>query len=390
MNTSTAKRTADKRIGIVGGGQLGKMMILEAKRLGFHVTVLDPSPDCPAHSICDYHIIGGFEAEKGYRKLAECVDVITYEYEHINTKALKALENKGHIIYPSVTALEAIQNKYSQKTTMQNSGIPVPKFCKIETAEEIRTCGKKGNLKYPLMLKTATGGYDGKGNALIASENDVEAAFTSLSSTGAELMAEEFIEFEKEISIIACRDTFGKKVIYPIAENTHIDSILDMTVVSAGIDGETARKAADIAGKVMTVFDGVGTFCIEMFVTKDGDVFVNEVAPRPHNSGHYTIEATFANQFENHIRAVTGLPLGDVSLISPAVMVNILGQNYGKANLIGLDLAYSYPNVHVHLYGKTFSKKGRKMGHFTVVDTDVEKAKNLAVELKSILKVIGS
>ena len=381
-----------KRIGIVGGGQLGKMMILEAKRLGFYVATLDPTPDCPSHSISDLHIVADFDDPKGYEELAKHADVITYEFEHINASALEKLEKEGHVIYPSVTALKTIQNKNSQKIALENSNIPVPRFALVKNTSEIKEFGKPENFGYPLMLKTTTGGYDGKGNALIRTEADVENAFHQLGGGKKELMIEEFIDFEKEISIIACRGIDGKKVIYEVAENTHKNSILDVTTVPADISRALREKAGGISVEVMSVFEGVGTFCIEMFVTKDGEVYVNEVAPRPHNSGHYTIEGCYANQFENHIRAIVGLPFGCTGLIEPTVMVNLIGESGGKAKLIGLEEAYNDSTVHIHFYGKSESQVGRKMGHYTVIgepDMPVEDTIRRAMALKDVVRVVG-
>jgi 5-(carboxyamino)imidazole ribonucleotide synthase len=238
------------------------------------------------------------------------------------------------------------------------------------------------------MLKTTKDGYDGKGTALIKTQADIESAYNSLGGGKRELMLEELVDFEMEISVIACRGTDGAKVIYPIAENTHSNSILDTTIVPARINEDTAGKAMTIAEKVMDVFEGVGTFCIEMFVHRDGTVSVNEVAPRPHNSGHYTIEACFANQFENHVRAIAGLPLGCTDLILPAVMVNLLGQSDGKAELVGVEEAYRADSrVNVHFYGKKESKIARKMGHYTVVgEASLERAQRL----REIIKVMGN
>ena len=377
------------KIGIVGGGQLGKMMILEAKRLGFYVAVLDPEETCPAHSICDHHIIADLEDPKGYKELSKHVDVITYEWENINATALENLENDGQTIYHSVAALKVIQNKHSQNIAMNINGIPVPEFKQVADIDDIKEAGKEECFGYPLMLKTTTGGYDGKGTALIKTENEIENAYKQLGSGIKGLMIEEFIRFEKEISIIACRNKKGESVIYPIAENTHVNSILDTTIVPANIDKATEEKAVEIANKIMSVFEFVGTFCIEMFVTEQGEVYVNEIAPRPHNSGHYTIEACFANQFENHIRAIVGLPFGDVSLRKPAVMVNLLGESNGAATLSGLEEAYKDPYVHVHIYGKSESKTGRKMGHYTVVGETLEDTIHRAQELKHIVRIDG-
>ena len=378
-----------KKIGIIGGGQLGKMMILEAKKLGFHVVVLDPTADCPAHSISDGHVIAGFDAPEGYFELAKQVDVITYEFEHINAEALEILEKEGHVIYPSVASLKSIQNKYSQKEVLSSHAIPVPHFARVSNVDEITELGKKERFGYPLMLKNTTGGYDGKGNALIKDESEAEKAYRQLGGGARELMVEEFVAFDKEISIIACRGIDGTRVVYPVGENIHTNSILDTTIVPAAISDEAMKKAASIADKVMEVFEGVGTFCIELFVAKNGEIYVNEVAPRPHNSGHYTIEGCLASQFENHIRGIVGLPFGSASLTTPTVMVNLLGESDGAARLEGLEEAYLDPNVRVHFYGKSESKTGRKMGHFTVTDKTVEGAVERAQKIKRIVRVVG-
>jgi len=383
----------DKRIGIVGGGQLGKMMILEAKRLGFYVAVLDPATDCPASSICDELIVAPLEDNAGYFELAEKIGrsgVITYEWENINAAALETLERQGHVVYPSVATLKTIQNKFTQNSVLRGNNIAVPRFEKVASVAEIRKMGE--TFGYPLMLKTTTGGYDGKGTALIKSASDVEAAFEQLGNGKVALMVEEFVDFEMEVSVIACRGIDGKCVVYPIAENIHVNSILDTTIVPARITAEAAEKAVSTAFRVMEVFAGVGTFGIELFVGKNGnhgEIYVNEVAPRPHNSGHFTIEGCFADQFENHIRAIVNLPLGNAELIQPTVMVNLLGQGSGKARLVGLEEAYRDSAVKVHLYGKPESKTGRKMGHYTVVGADVARVLARAVELKKVVRVVG-
>jgi len=313
--------------------------------------------------------------------------VITYEFEHINVDALKKIESAGRIIYPSVAALSVIQDKYSQKSALKAGNVPVPDFVRIHDLNDIFDAATL--FGYPMMLKTTRGGYDGKGNAPVRSEGEAEEAFRLLGAGTKEMMAERFVDFEKEISIIACRGADGTRAVYPVAENIHINSILDTTTVPAGISPLAAGKAAAIADKVMEIFDGVGTFCIEMFVTVAGGIYVNEVAPRPHNSGHYTIEGCFSNQFENHIRAVAGLPFGKTELKQPTVMVNLLGQSDGPAQLIGLEQAYLDPDIKVHFYGKKESKIGRKMGHFTVVDETPEGAAAKAEKAKKLLKVIG-
>lgn len=377
-----------KKIGIIGGGQLGKMMILDAKRLGFYVITLDPSKVCPSHSISDEHILASFDDEKAIRSMAEKVDVITYEFEHINVGILKKLEQEGYVIYPTAESLEIIQDKFSQKSTLLNNKISIPEFKSIKSIQDIKSAGKE--FGYPMMLKTCTGGYDGKGNHVIEDESTIENAYEQLGKGKIPLMVEKFVEFEKEISVLACRGIKGEIAIYPVGENIHKESILDETRVPADISENCTKKAMELAYKVMEIFVGVGMFCVEMFVTKDDHILINEVAPRPHNSGHYTIEGCLTSQFEQHIRAITGIPLGDVSLRCPTVMRNLLGEDgeCGTAYFKGLDKAYKNGNVKVHIYGKEDVKPKRKMGHLTVCATTVEEAVTKAEEAKKDIKVI--
>ncbi|MCL1832060.1 MAG: 5-(carboxyamino)imidazole ribonucleotide synthase [Oscillospiraceae bacterium] len=364
-----------KKIGIVGGGQLGKMMILEAKRLGFYVAVLDAKENCPCESICDKLIVASLSEPQGYRELADTIGnegVITYEFEHINADALQSLEDDGVTVYPSVKSLRAIQNKYAQKSLMYERGIPVPRLSKTYDSA----------LGETQIFKSCMGGYDGKGNWVIRSEKDVPE--------GVDGFFEEVVDFAMEVSVIVTNGVDKRGVVYPVGENIHRNNILDTTIVPArGLTEHVLFEAKTAAFRVMELFDDVGTFCVELFITKDGEVLVNEVAPRPHNSGHYTIEGCFANQFENHIRAITGLPLGDVSLIKPTVMVNLLGESNGSASVVGLGAAYKDPKVNVHVYGKPQSRVGRKMGHYTVVGSDVESALTRAEALRGIVKIVG-
>ena len=361
------------RIGIISGGQLGKMMILDAKRLDTYFVILDPTPKCPADSIADEHIVADFDDVRAFHELADKVDVITYEFEHINAQALRELEAERHKVYPSSETLLHIQNKYNQKMWLRQNDLPVPDFKKVETPEDIREAGKI--FGYPMMLKTCTGGYDGKGNAPVDTEADVERAFEALGSGKLPLMVEAFCPFEKEVSILVCRSVNGDVKVFPVAENVHKDSILDETTVPANISETSTEKAMDIARRAVHAFNAYGMLCIELFVTADGEVLVNELAPRPHNSGHYTIEGCVTSQYENHIRGILGLPLGSAELIRPTVMKNIIGQySVDKAEVKGLEEAYAIGEVKVHIYGKEKVSKGRKMGHITVTDTTVESA----------------
>ena len=378
---------AKKKIGIIGGGQLGQMMLLEAKKMGFYAVVLDPTPDCPCHSICDEHIIADFDDEKAFQLLAEKTDVITYEFEHINARALERLEDKGYKIYPTAASLEVIQDKLTQKEAMAKAGLPVPDFMIIESLDDMTKAGNEYG--YPYMLKARTGGYDGKGNAVVKSADTIEKAYNELGGGKIKLMAEKMIDFKMETSILACRSLNGDIAVYPVGDNKHIDSILHETSVPANIPDKASKLAMEVASKVMEIFDGIGMFCVEMFVTNDNDILVNEVAPRPHNSGHYTIEGCVTSQFENHIRAVVGLPLGDTGLISPTVMINLLGEVGYNGNTVveGLDKALALKGVSVHIYGKAQTKPKRKMGHITVTANSVSKAKEIAEKAFEYIKI---
>lgn len=361
-----------KKIGIIGGGQLGKMMILDAKRLDYYFVILDPTKNCPAHSIADEHIVAGFDDIDAMLALADKVDVITYEFEHINVEALQRMEQKGYQVYPSSETLLHIQNKFEQKKWLLQHDLPVPRFMEITSYEELEKAHEVYG--FPMLLKTCTGGYDGKGNAVIRSEADYQKAYETLGAGKLPLMVEEFVDFEKEVSILVCQSTNGDVAVFPIAENIHKNSILDETLVPAAITEASKTKAMEIAKKAVKVFKAYGMLCIELFVTKDGDVLVNELAPRPHNSGHYTIEGCVTSQYENHIRGILGLPLGDTSLIKPTAMKNVIGQVNCKANLKGLDEAYQRGNVKIHIYGKETVSVGRKMGHITATADTLEEA----------------
>ena len=378
----------DKKIGIIGGGQLGKMMILDAKRLGFKVVTLDPTENCPSHSISDEHIVASFHSKAAYKALAQKVDVITYEFEHIHAAFLETLEAEGHIIYPTAKSLKIIQDKYSQKSLLKEAGILTPAFVKVNGVEDLKLAGKR--FGYPFMLKSRTGGYDGKGNAVVKSASEIKEQYEILGGDEVSLMAEKFLNFRKEISVLACRGIDGKIAIYPVAENIHVNSILDETIVPAEIDETSKIKAMEMAHAVMEIFDGVGMFCTEMFVDEDGEIYLNEVAPRPHNSGHYTIEGTLTSQYEQHIRAIVGLPLGDVELRSSIVMKNILGtEKEGPAIIKGIEKTYDNPRVKVHIYGKQVSKLGRKMGHLTVIGDTIEEIREEARVASNSIKIVG-
>ncbi len=366
------KISTHHRIGIIGGGQLGKMMTTAAKQMGFDVTILDPTPECPAAQVADRQVIAHFDDRTAIIELTKNCQVLTYEFEHIDSQVLIELMESGHEIYPNPKTLQIIQNKLTQKMTLAETQIPIPNFQSVKNKHDILEASEKWG--YPLLLKACTGGYDGKGNFLIRNENAIEEGLSALS--GAELMVEAFVPFTCEVSVIVVRSLSEKPRTYPLSENQHEDNILRLSIVPARVSDDVALKAQEIAARTMEVFQGVGIFCVEMFVTPEGNVLVNEVAPRPHNSGHYTIEACVTSQFEQHIRAICDLPLGDTRLVNPAVMLNLLGEpgQDGPAILKGCASALRIPGASLHLYGKKETKPKRKMGHVTITACTLQEA----------------
>ncbi len=373
------------RIAIVGGGQLGKMTAQAAKQLGFHVTVLDPTPSSPAAQVADSQVVADFNDREAIFSLVRKADVTTYEFEHIDSQALIDLEAEGYTVLPKPGLLRTIQDKLSQKLALRAAGIPVPPFLPVSGHEEAIQAGRE--FGYPFMLKSCRGGYDGKGNREVSGEEEIAPALQSLG--GCALMAEKFIAFAHEVSVMVARGGDGDIRIYPLAENEHRESILRRSVVPARVPAAVQKLACEAARQVMERLGGVGVFCVEMFVTAAGEVLVNEVAPRPHNSGHYTIEACATSQFEQQVRVITGLPLGDTTLRCPAVMVNLLGEegHTGPAVLSGCAEALRLPGLHLHFYGKFQTAPQRKMGHFTVTAPDLNEAIRIADMAARFLRV---
>ncbi|WHH60134.1 5-(carboxyamino)imidazole ribonucleotide synthase [Petroclostridium sp. X23] len=365
------------KIGIIGGGQLGRMMTVEAKRMGYHVTVLDPTPSSPAAQVADEQVIASFRDTSAIEKLAGDCDVITYEFEHINADILIDLEEKGYRVYPSGKSLKKIQDKYVQKEMLKNAGILVPEYMIINDIKDMSGC--IDTIGIPFILKTRSGGYDGKGNFVIKTREQIGKAMEEFK--GYNLMAERFVEFERELSTIVVRNLKNDCVVYPIVENIHENSILHLTKVPSNIDSVIEKKVRDIVVKIMEVLDDYGVFCIEMFLAKNGEVYVNEIAPRPHNSGHYTIEACTTSQFEQLVRVITGMPLGSTELCCPCVMVNILGNDTleGQYRFEGIEDVLDDHDVHLHLYGKQSTKNMKKIGHITVLNNSVEVAEQKAL-----------
>jgi 5-(carboxyamino)imidazole ribonucleotide synthase len=372
-------------IGIIGGGQLGKMIAQDAKRMSFRIIVLDPCHDSPASSVSDEYIVADFKDENAIRILADKSDVLTYEIELANSEILKELESKNFIVHPSPQTLSIIQNKFRQKSFLKDQGIPVADFDIIKSESHlINLCNRLG---YPSVLKVCENSYDGRGNYIIRSANNIHEYYEYLSER--QCMVEKFIPYEKEISVMIARNSSGQISSFPIAENIHRNSILDTTIVPARISDNAIAKAEELAEKTMQALKGSGIFGIEMFLTRDEDVLINEIAPRPHNSGHYSIEACSISQFEQHLRAILDLPLPKPELLSPAVMINILGPDdcNGPYIIKGLKDIMSISGVKLHIYGKKISRPKRKLGHITVTANSVEKAMARAEEVKNVLKI---
>jgi 5-(carboxyamino)imidazole ribonucleotide synthase len=376
------------RIGIIGGGQLGKMLSQEAKRMSFYVTILDPTPDCPASVVSDRQIVADFKDESAIKKLAAESDVITYEIELANSDILAQLEREGHIVHPSAETLRVIQDKLLQKNVLSKNGIPVPDF--EEVTSETSLLSALAKFGYPSVLKARRDSYDGRGNFVIKNKNDLPEALEFLRNK--QCFLENFISFTKEVSIMVARNKSGQIISFPVVENIHKNHVLDMTIAPARVSNLVKQRVRKIAVKVMQTLKGSGIFGIEMFVTKNGSVLINEIAPRPHNSGHYTIEACNISQFEQHIRAILDLPLIEPRLLSSAAMVNILGEDdcEGAYAIRGIKEMMTIPGAKLHIYGKKTSKRGRKIGHITVTDKTVVGAIAKARKAKETIRVLDS
>jgi len=348
------------KIGIVGGGQLGRMLGIAAKQLGFTVVVLDPNPDSPAGQVVDRQILGHYTDPDAIRRLAAEVDFLTFEIEQTDAGMLAEIAVRIPV-NPSPGTLRIIQDKLAQKRFLETAGLPVAESRVIESRADLLSASQAFGL--PILLKARFDAYDGRGNAVIRSFDDVDSALARLS--GRQLYCERFVRFEKELAVIAARSADGAIAIYDVVETIQRRHICQMVLAPADIDARAAANARQLAEHVMTHLEGAGVFGIEMFLTTSGEVVINEIAPRVHNSGHYTIEACDTSQFEQQIRAITGLPLGSTNQIVPAVMVNLLGDRSGAADVRGLERALAIPNVAIHIYGKAETRPERKMGHLT-------------------------
>jgi len=362
-------------LGVVGGGQLGRMLAEAAAPLGIEVVVLDPTPDCPASTVARDQIVGDFDDEDGVRELASRADYLTFEIELADPDLLEAVESEFDVpVHPDPATLRTIQDKLVQKERLREAGVPVPEFRRVDDRADLEAALDEFGA---VMLKAREGGYDGRGNVPVESEADLDA----LEELDGPAMAERFVDFEREVSVIGVKGA-GETATFPLGENVHREEILRETVVPARTEPDVAERAREVAGDVLELLSGRGTYGIELFETQDGEILANEIAPRPHNSGHYTIEATLCSQFEQHARAVTGRPLGSTALRRPVAMANLLGDGDERrpADPAGDDAVLAHPDASLHWYGKREVYPLRKMGHLTVVSADGDSANDAADE----------
>ena len=369
-----------KILGIIGGGQLGMMLTEAAKKMPEHISkviVLDPNENCSASLVGAEQIVADFKDKDSIINLANQVDIITYEIESGDSDVLKSVENKAEI-NPSPETLKTIQDKFLQKTFLQNHNIPVPEFIKVENIEEVKEGLKK--FGYPALLKARRDAYDGKGNFKIDSENEIQTAYNYFK--GQKLMLEKFVPFKMEVSVIASRNTKGEIKTYPLVENIHEKNILRETIAPSRTSSTVSEKAEKIASNTMDVLKGAGVFGIEMFVTQDDEIVINEIAPRVHNSGHHTLQSSKTSQFEQHLRAILGLDLGSTELLHNTIMYNILGNLDFQGEYKKIEI--SEKNIFLKMYEKEISKPLRKLGHLNIVGFEKQSIDELLTQLEKI------
>jgi 5-(carboxyamino)imidazole ribonucleotide synthase len=365
-------------IGMVGGGQLGRMFALEARRMGYRLVVLDPGDATPAAQFCDQHIRAPFEDVDACLELARVSDVVTLEWENVDVATLRAMA--AHVrIHPSPDVMEVAQHRVREKDAARRLGVLTAEYRAVRTREELDQALRE--IGAPAILKTARMGYDGKGQAVIRDAADAGEAWDTLSRQGDDFILEAKVPFRMEVSVICARSASGETACFPVAENEHRRGILHLTVAPARVPDAVAEEARRVATALAEGLGVVGLLAVEMFVDADGRILMNEIAPRPHNSGHHTWEACAVSQFEQQLRAVCGLPLGDPALLRPAAMVNLMGEDAGTGlRRPGVAQALAVPGTALHLYGKKEARPGRKMGHLTVLADTADQAAARALE----------
>ena len=371
------------KLGILGGGQLGRMLIQEAVNFNIHISVLDPSVNAPCADLANNFVVGNFNDYQTVLDFGKTVDVLTIEIEHVNIEALEELERLGKNVFPTPQALRTIQDKGLQKQFYKENNIPTAPFHLIDNADDAFLFKEKG----PFMQKLRKGGYDGKGVTPLRTEAEFNAAFDAPS------VLEEFVPFVKELAVIVARNERGEIATFPLVEMEFnpeanlVEFIFSPANVNVEIENNAKKIATDIANKL----EHVGLLAIELFLTEDGNLLVNEIAPRPHNSGHHTIEACFVSQYGMHLRAILNMPLGSTGLRTPAVMINLLGEKgfEGKARYENIEEVLDTEGAYIHLYGKEDTKPFRKMGHITVCNSNLEEAKDIARRFLKEVRIVS-
>jgi 5-(carboxyamino)imidazole ribonucleotide synthase len=366
-------------LGVLGGGQLGRMFVLQARTMGYRVMVLDPDAQSPAGQMADVHLRAEYSDPGALDQLAAACAAVTTEFENVPAEALERLERSCRV-RPPVKAVALAQDRISEKSFLQRAGFSTAPFRPVRNEAELRAA--LGEVKLPALLKTSRLGYDGKGQVTVERPEDAAAAFAALGRV--ECVLEERLALETELSVVLARGDDGAIAAFPVGENQHRDGILDTTLVPARVPRATAEEARDTAGRVADALDYVGVLGVEMFVANGGRIYVNEIAPRPHNSGHYTLDACSTDQFEQQLRALCGLPLAEPRLLSPVAMVNLLGDLW-QTGPPRWGEVFRRPGVRLHLYGKAEPRPGRKMGHLNCLAGDPDRALALALEARDAL-----
>ena len=374
-------------LGILGGGQLGKMLLYETRKFDIKTSVLDPSKNAPCKIACDTFEVGDLMDFETVYNFGKKVDVLTFEIEHVNIDALEALEKEGITVYPSSNTLRNINDKITQKKFYQTHQIPTSSFQVFNSKDELIVAINKYEIRYPFVWKQSTGGYDGMGVCIVRNKEDL----ANVKDTPC--IAEKLIPFVNELAVIVSRNPNGEVASYPVVEmEFHPEANqVEYVICPARIENNIAERAKKIAEKVSNSFEHVGLLAVELFQTEEGEILVNEVAPRPHNSGHFSIEGSLTNQFEQHIRAILNLPLGNTKSKIAAVMVNLVGEEgyTGDVYYKNLEQILNLDGVTPHIYGKKQTRPYRKMGHVTIVNNDISKARKIAEVVKNTIKVIN-
>ena len=380
--------SSDFKLGILGGGQLGKMLLAETQKLDIHTSVLDNNKNAPCAEICNKFVTGNLLDFDAVYNFGKTVDVLTIEIENINLDALDKLENEGLTIYPKPSNLRIIQSKARQKNFYIDNNIPTAEFSHYAYLEELNHSLENNIIEFPFVWKAARFGYDGTGVKIIRHIKDLE------NLPAVECITEKLIPFKNELAVIVARNTDGEVKTYPVVEmEFHPEANqVEYVICPARINDSVAKKAQEVALKVVNDLDFIGLLAVEMFQTENDEILVNEVAPRPHNSGHYSIESSYTNQFEQHLRAILNLPLGNTESKVAGIMVNLVGEEgfSGKVTYKNMEEILKIDGVTPHIYGKKETRPFRKMGHVTIVDSDIDVARKIAQKVKETIRVISN